>query len=82
MKFNSGRGAFICDICRVIIKEYLTKEDIDSCEINNIHFCEDHERYRNCNKYQLYYLQNNEHHSLDGFDDWFEKLKKSKPSID
>ena len=40
IKFNNGRGAILCNYCYVIIKEDLTKEEIEGG--TDLLFCEKH----------------------------------------
>jgi hypothetical protein len=44
IKFNNGNGAILCNCCRVIIKEYLTKEEIEGK--TNLLLCEKCEEKR------------------------------------
>ena len=47
IKFNGGRGAIICDICRIIIIENLTKDEIEGKSVyydkeTDMDYCDKH----------------------------------------
>ena len=49
IKFNGGRGAIICDICRVIIKENLIDSDFKN---QGVHVKSVDEYYHLCTKHE------------------------------
>ena len=57
IKFNGGRGAIICDICRIIIIEDLTKEEIENKSIyydkdTKMDYCDKHKFIAKCTKFE------------------------------